>query len=388
MRGEPPLDWGTNTANTASFDDQDIVWRLTRSFTKAVESSFKYKYFIEYDESRTDETSENYIEAIAENVDFGYEEPVTTGGTDRLFQVENAASQGTGVQYFNGINLGGLIDSENTPDGTVQVTFKIDMTAALTHEVPFRPEEDSLYFQFESKYTALTQGLRSGNGYFEDIANNGTPEDLEFLRFTPVEGESNIYELTLDLQLPTLNDFGFVVKYGQPFTEFESMVTNGAGFDAGRRYYQFIEPTSVSYDGEDPFLGELYVSQWPSTYTMSTVTWAAEDLEFDVQPDYASLATSIEEPTESVKGYSLSQNYPNPFNPTTNINFVLPSISEVNLTVYNLLGQRVASLVSGQQMNAGSHTVAFDASALSSGIYFYELKAGNFVQQRKMTLIK
>ncbi|SMO75817.1 T9SS type A sorting domain-containing protein [Gracilimonas mengyeensis] len=388
VRGEPPLDWGTSDFNTASFDDQDIVWRLTNTFTKAVGSEFAYKYYIEYDDSRTDETSDNYIEAIAENVDFGYEEPVTTGGADRMFEVQDMESQGTGVQYYNGVNIGGLIDPANTPDGTVAVTFRIDMSAALEHEVPFRPEEDSLYFQFESKYTALTQGVRSGNGYFEDVVNNGTPEDLEPLRFTPVEGEANIYELTMELQLPTLNDFGFVVKYGQPFTEFESMVTNGSGFDAGRRYYQFIEPTSVDYNGEDPFLGELYVSQWPTTYTMPTVTWAAEDLEFDVQPDYAALATSTEEPSQEITGYELSQNYPNPFNPTTKINFVLPSVSEVNLTVYNLLGQKVTSLVSGQRMNAGSHTVAFDASALSSGIYFYELKAGNFVQQRKMTLIK
>ena len=386
VRGEAPLDWGTVEGNTASFDDEDVVWRLTKEFTKAVGSEFKYKYFIEYDTSRTNENSENYIEAIAENVDFGYEEPVTTGGSDRWFEFGNSTTQSTGVEYFNDVNIGALIESENTPTGSVAVTFKIDMTPALSHEVPFRPDMDSLYFQIESKYTALTNDFRSGGGYFTDMVENGTPADIEFLRFTPVEGETNVYSLTLDLQMPTLNDFGYVVRYGQPFTEFESMVVNGEGFSAGRRYYQFIEPTSVEYLGSDAFLGEVYVSQWPTTYEMSTVTWAPSNLEFDTQPDYAALSTSTEK-NHTVNGFALAQNYPNPFNPTTNISFTIPTASDVKLTVYNLLGQEVARLVNGR-LTAGAHTVKFNASNLASGMYLYRIEAGTFTQNKKMMLIK
>lgn len=86
-------------------------------------------------------------------------------------------------------------------------------------------------------------------------------------------------------------------------------------------------------------------------------------------------------------GYALAQNYPNPFNPTTTINFALGKASQVKLTVYNVLGQKVVTLLD-QRMNAGPHIVSFDASNLTSGVYFYRLEAGDFLSQKRMLLIK
>jgi hypothetical protein len=85
--------------------------------------------------------------------------------------------------------------------------------------------------------------------------------------------------------------------------------------------------------------------------------------------------------------YALSQNYPNPFNPTTFISYQLPVAKRVRLVVYDLLGREVSVLVEGME-EAGVHTVRFDGLNLSSGVYFCRLQAGDFIQIRKLALVK
>ncbi|MCW8811480.1 MAG: aryl-sulfate sulfotransferase [Ignavibacteriaceae bacterium] len=85
--------------------------------------------------------------------------------------------------------------------------------------------------------------------------------------------------------------------------------------------------------------------------------------------------------------FKLSQNYPNPFNPSTNIKYHIPTAGMVSLKVYDILGREVATLVN-EEKPAGSYEVEFSATALSSGIYFYRLTDGNFIQTNKMVLMK
>jgi len=90
---------------------------------------------------------------------------------------------------------------------------------------------------------------------------------------------------------------------------------------------------------------------------------------------------------ETPSAYSLEQNYPNPFNPTTTIEFSLPEATTARVAIYDMLGREVAVLADGR-MTAGAHSVEFDASALSSGVYFYRLEAGSFNAVKKMALMK
>ena len=98
-------------------------------------------------------------------------------------------------------------------------------------------------------------------------------------------------------------------------------------------------------------------------------------------------ASAVSTSTEMPKEFVLGQNFPNPFNPSTTIRYGLPNSSHVTLTVFNTLGQQVAILQNGEQ-EAGYHEVKFEGSGLSSGVYFYRIEAGSFVQTRKLLLIR
>jgi hypothetical protein len=87
------------------------------------------------------------------------------------------------------------------------------------------------------------------------------------------------------------------------------------------------------------------------------------------------------------ESFFVEQNYPNPFNPTTTIKFGLPSASHVTVKVFNILGHEVATLLDGR-IDAGTHNLPFDAKSLSAGIYFYQIQAGDFVEIKRMVLVK
>ena len=131
-----------------------------------------------------------------------------------------------------------------------------------------------------------------------------------------------------------------------------------------------------TYDMDGNLTVEIY-QEWDGT------VWVND---YIVYVDYTSIV-GVEESEIIPKLYSLEQNYPNPFNPETVIEYTLPIRSDVKLTIYNLRGEEVALLINGN-MPAGNHRVSWDASGFASGIYFYRIQTGDFVQTRKMLLLK
>ena len=131
--------------------------------------------------------------------------------------------------------------------------------------------------------------------------------------------------------------------------------------------------------------GSLTVNQVLPAYTSDVFVLADTALRVTLP-----LLTGVPAPggsSEMPASFRLAQNYPNPFNPTTVISFDLPVASEVKLRVFDILGRLVATLVDGR-MEAGTHLAVFDGSRKASGIYFYVVNAGAFVETRKMILIK
>ncbi len=118
--------------------------------------------------------------------------------------------------------------------------------------------------------------------------------------------------------------------------------------------------------------------------TAGKYSYRLKQIDNDGQFEYSK---AIEVDLGAPKKFELSQNYPNPFNPTTTIKFNLPEAGNVKLTLFNILGQELRTLVN-EFKESGVHTINFDASDLNSGMYIYKLEAGSFVQTRKMTLIK
>jgi hypothetical protein len=126
----------------------------------------------------------------------------------------------------------------------------------------------------------------------------------------------------------------------------------------------------------------------PDSVYQAQITINNNSPDTPVIPVTVDVLTSIDDGRDHLpRQYSLYQNYPNPFNPATSIKFDLPKQSEVRIEIFNILGRKVATVAEGL-LPAGYHNVTWDASGVSSGIYFYRLRAGEFTEVRAMTLLK
>ncbi len=201
----------------------------------------------------------------------------------------------------------------------------------------------------------------ASGGYFLDIQTN-SPSATVTWKFKNVLGAGN-YPIS----------FGYKDTYSTDKTQFISV--NGVPVD------------TVTF-GMTSTWSERSITV-PLVHDTNTVqmqmSWGWMYLDYLAVP--TEVVTSVVSSGKIPLNFSLEQNYPNPFNPSTRINFSLPSVQEVTLTVYNVLGQKVEELVH-RKMSPGSYSVTFDGSRLSSGVYFYRLIAGSYVKTNKMLLLK
>ena len=268
-----------------------------------------------------------------------------------------SCNNGGGYSSFSGT-------SGATPHVCGTVALVLSINPALT------PEDVSMIMQT----TAVEKGEpgkdnRYGAGRIDAyeaylLALSMIP--VELASFTASADENSV---TLNWSTATeTNNSGFAIERKTTFDERwkEIGFVPGFGTTTERKSYSFID----------------------ENLTMGSYSYRIKQIDLDGTFEYSNaVVVEVNAPEE----YTLAQNFPNPFNPSTNIEFSIPQTSNVTIEVYNIVGERVASLVN-KTLDAGYHKINFNASNLPSGTYVYQLKAsgenGIFVETKKMLLMK
>jgi len=205
----------------------------------------------------------------------------------------------------------------------------------------------------------MTQFAAQGGGFYKLNSPYFIPVELTSFSASVINDR-----IVLNWSTATeLNNQGFEIEQSTDNEKFEKIgFVNGAGTTTEQKSYTYS------------------IKNVPSSKSF----YRLKQIDFDGQFEYSNI---VEVNGIAPTKFTLEQNYPNPFNPSTRIDFSLPYESNVKISVYNLIGQKVAELANAKY-NAGKHSVEFNASNFSSGIYLYKIEAGNFTSTKKMQLIK
>lgn len=201
------------------------------------------------------------------------------------------------------------------------------------------------------------QGTYTGTG---TLCNGPLPVELTLFTATMVKNEINLFWKTET----EVDNYGFNVE--RKINEGE---WNTITFIQG--HGNSNSPKEYNYSDKDFFAGG------------SKFQYRLKQVDNDGGFEYSDVVEVEVVPDQ----YELSQNYPNPFNPSTTIRFSLPQAQQIKINLYNMLGEQVATLAQGMY-ESGYHKVTFNASSLSSGTYIYRLESSDFVQVKKMILLK
>lgn len=271
-------------------------------------------------------------------------------------------------------------------------TARID-TIEANRTYRIKTEVDNTESTRGSDFQLLLRAIPYGNA----------PFDVSEFSYSGAYVDTTIFKGTTAAAQLTPDETGYVMEWKLPFESLAGEISKGStplpGNFRGIEWPLFAPTngTTISFDADITDRDERDGTRGANRFFRlgdQPALWRDSksfQMRGIITKTAPKIAVSIEENYAGNAGLpskvALSQNYPNPFNPTTNIEYSVPNAGKVTLTVYNVVGQQVATLVNGFQ-SAGSKVITFDASGLSSGIYLYQLKAGNEVLTRKFTLIK
>jgi photosystem II stability/assembly factor-like uncharacterized protein len=244
--------------------------------------------------------------------------------------------------------------------------------------------------------------ISTGSGFTFATTNGGESWIVYGTSGAALYGVTSVRKTSSQLDIFTVGAFGYVFKFQNylipvEMVSFNANVsgqivtlnwatateTNNQGF-AIERKTTGEEYTQIAFIGGKGTTAEKQTYNYTDNVSSGKYFYRLKQIDFD-----GSFTNSSEievDVTLPIK-FALEQNFPNPFNPITTINYSIPKDGFVSLSVFNLIGEKVAELVNSN-IKAGSHQINFDASKFSSGIYFYKLESGSFTETRKMILMK
>ncbi|MCX6639140.1 MAG: C25 family cysteine peptidase [bacterium] len=303
--------------------------------------------------------------------------PTPTGDGEIVFQY-NIVNENYGQSDDNPYSTVG-IESPDSYDGIQVVYWNTYSDPAVAHLQTGRAYKFTTAFTYGPQALNMDVNISAVNPPVVIPANGGSfayninihnlaTQQATFQVWNKVRDASNVYTTVFG---PLTRSLPGGTNPNRTLTQ-----TIAGSISSGTLYY-------ISYVGTYP---NTIADSSFFTITKSTVAdgnpWISQSfVTGDVFDEYAIASAVI------LEAYSLNQNYPNPFNPLTSISFSLPQAVQVQLTVFDVMGREVATLVNGMR-DAGTHEVTFDASHLASGIYLYKLEAGDYSATNKMVLMK
>jgi len=283
------------------------------------------------------------------------------GSFDKIYYSTNL---GIEWQVTNHLDFADKLEFSESQEKFYGLTFNDMFVGDANGQVfnTFVPNIFAIDFAIKDDPNDFKLGVSANDSFFEYDENaNGTE-----LGRAGLENDEFIEKVAYS---PSINTW--LVKTENNVYSFNNTMNQ---WDKNAEVNHFILSLSVNFGGNHPLksIGEDEI--FVGTFGGGLFSNAA--------------STSIEKTDDEVlSDYFLSQNYPNPFNPSTTIQFSLPQTSHVTLEVFNTLGERVGVLAS-EELTAGTYNYSWDAAGLTSGIYFYKLQAGSFVETKKMILMK
>ncbi|MCH8486098.1 MAG: T9SS type A sorting domain-containing protein [Candidatus Cyclonatronum sp.] len=336
-------------------------------------------------------------------VDATVNEPEPEPAFANIFLIHNASDPALQLidLYLDGeLTAIGIPYRIGLPDGLIPAETEVTVGVAASGTETLLYEQ-SYTFAEDENYLIIATGVLDTEAFADNPDTRSTAFRFEVynmdMMHEPGEGMHALYlfhgvtdapnlDIAVKGEAPFLSSFGFgdmfVPEFGMLPDAYELHLMEAG---SGEMLFAFTADLS----GHEPQLVGILASGFadPSANQDGPALTLLAVFENGQVVELQNVTSVTRDTNEAPQEFYLALNYPNPFNPTTQISYQLPSSAEVLLEVYNLTGQRVATLVNGTQA-AGTHTVTFDAGALSSGVYLYRIQAGGFTKTNKMLLVK